>query len=155
MSGVNVFVDRGLSERERVVLEFLLRASLAVVGGDGSSVMLLDREGKAITMKGVAGTGENLESKIGITLKLGERVAGKVAQTGETIIIVGDVHTYKRFADVKKYQDIKSGMSAPLKAGNKILGVVNIKRTEIEEPVGQAEVKMMNALASVAARLLS
>jgi transcriptional regulator with GAF, ATPase, and Fis domain len=155
MSGVNVFVDRGLSERERVILEFLLRAALAVVGGDGSSVMLLDREGKAITMKGVAGTGENLESKIGITLKLGERVAGQVAQTGETIIIVGDVHKHKRFADLKKYQDIKSGMSVPLKAGEKILGVVNIKRTEIEEPVGQAEVKLMNALASVTARLLS
>ncbi|MCX6356512.1 MAG: GAF domain-containing protein [Candidatus Aureabacteria bacterium] len=154
MSGEQVFVDRGLPERARLVLEFLIRAALAAVGGDGASVMLLDREGKAITMKGVAGAGENLESKIGITLKLGERVAGQAAQTGEPIIIVGDVHKDKRFSNLKKYQDIKSGMAVPIKAGNKILGVINLKRTVIEQPVSQAEVKLVSALASVAAGLL-
>lgn len=154
MGGEQVFVDRGLPERERLVLEFLLRAAIAAVGGDGASVMLTDREGKAITMKGVAGTGENLESKIGITLKLGERVAGQAAQTGEPIIIVGDVHKDKRFSTLKKYQEIKSGMAVPIKAGNKILGVINLKRTVIEQPVSQAEVKLVSAIASVAAGLL-
>jgi len=154
MSEGQVFTDKGLSERERLVLEFLLRAALVIVGGDGASVMLMNRERNAITMKGVAGKGENIESKIGITLKLGERVAGQAALTGEAIIIVGDVHKHKRFSDLKKYQDIKSGMAVPLKTGDTILGVINLKRTEIDQPVGQAEVKLMSALGSVAASLL-
>ncbi|MCX6353537.1 MAG: GAF domain-containing protein [Candidatus Aureabacteria bacterium] len=154
MNEGHVFIDKDLSEREQLILEFLLRAALVIVGGDGASVMLMNRERNAITMKGVAGKGENLESKIGITLKLGERVAGQAALTGEAIIIVGDVHKHKGFSDLKKYQDIKSGMAVPLKLGNTIAGVINLKRTEMDQPVGQAEVKLMSALGSVAATLL-
>jgi transcriptional regulator with GAF, ATPase, and Fis domain len=154
MSEVRVFIDKAITEKDRIILEFLLRAALVVVGGDGASVMLMDGEGKNITLKGIAGEGADLESKLGITLKMGDRVAGQAALTGKPIVIVGDVQNDEKFSDLKKYQDIESGMAVPMKLGNKILGVINLKRTKVEKLVGQAEVELMTALGTVAAGLL-
>jgi len=155
MTAKTIFIDEDLPERTRAIIEFLLRAGLEVIGADGSSVMLLSPDGKTLAMKGMAAREPGLPSKLGITVRAGDRIAGKAVQTGETIIIVGDVQKNPDFSTIKKYQEIKSGLTAPLKADGKTLGVFNVKRTAMDAPVGPTEARIAGMLASIAAEILA
>ncbi len=155
MTTKTLFIDRKLPEKGQAVVEFLLRASIEAIGADGTSVMLLSADGGTLTMVGMAARRGGLASNIGISVKRGERVCGRAVQTGETYIINGDVQKHPAFSSLKKYQEIKSGMSSPLKAGNKILGVLNLKRIEMDEPLSADEARIAEGLAAIAAEILA
>ena len=155
MTTKTLFIDKKLPDKSRAVVEFLLRASIEAIGADGTSVMLLSADGGTLAMVGMAARRGGLASNIGISVKRGERVCGRAVQTGETYIINGDVQKNPAFASLKKYQEIKSGMSSPLKAGNKILGVLNLKRIEMDEPLSADEARIAGGLAAIAAEILA
>lgn len=154
MPAHTIFIEKNLADRVRAIVEFLLRAAIEAIGADGTSVMLLSPDGKKLTMVGMAARQASLVSNVGISIKAGERVCGRVAQTGETAIILGDVQKNPNFSTVKKYEEIKSGMSSPLKANGKILGVLNLKRTVMDAPLSPLEARIAEGLAAIAAELL-
>lgn len=155
MTVKTIFIEEHLPDRTRTIIEFLLRAAIEAIGADGSSVMLLSPDGEKLTMKGMAAREAGLASNVGISVRTGERVCGRVLKTGETIIITGDVQKNPSFCMVKRYQEIKSGLSTPLKAGRRILGVLNMKRTVMDAPLSADEAHTAEMLASIAAGILA
>ena len=117
---------------------------------DGVSIMLEDQNGEEIVIV-VSAEKEKSEAerKVGIAVKIGERVAGRAFQNNEPILIVGDVSKDERFSGIKKYEEIYSGMSVPINKEERVIGVINAKRIHSEEPLTTDDMKFVEKVASV------
>lgn len=88
------------------------------------SIMLLDPATQELQV--AVANGFNLETMSLIRVRLGEGIAGRVAEEG-TPILVENIDADERF-DRSKYSEqyaTKSLLSAPLRIGNKVVGVIN------------------------------
>ncbi len=107
---------------QHIILERVAKELKAEKG----SLMLLDDAERTLTIGSSFGLSEEIkkETKVGI----GEPVAGWVVETGQPLF-VQDVESDHAFLAIKK-SNITRGtlMSVPLKAKDKILGVLNISR---------------------------
>lgn len=111
-----------------LVLERVMRALRATVG----SIMLLDP--KKQTLRVVAARGHPEGAVAGVEVKVGEEIAGKVAQLKEAIL-VDNIETDPRLT---KPNDPKYGsgsfLSAPIRVGERLIGVINLARKK--DPAG-------------------
>lgn len=89
----------------------------------------------------------------GIRLKVGEGIAGWVAQTG-TALLIPDVSKDERFADhvaeAVEYP-IRSILCAPLKIRDRVIGVIELLNTEIERSFDEDDLPILGAVADFAA----
>lgn len=130
-----------------LVLERAMRTVRAGVG----SIMLLDPERQTLRIAAARGLPD--EAVAGVELRVGEGIAGKVAQLGEPVL-VDNIEADPRF---KKSNDPKYGggsfICLPVRAGNRILGVINLAKKEpgpLGPPgplaFGRADLQFLNAL---------
>lgn len=108
------------------VITFIMERIQHLVEGQAWSLLLLDEEQKHLYFKSVLGS---RSEKLGeIRLRLGEGVAGKVAQTGQPMI-VDDAQNSPYFnAAVDKLTDFRTTniLAVPLKTRGKVTGVLEI-----------------------------
>jgi signal transduction histidine kinase/CheY-like chemotaxis protein/HAMP domain-containing protein len=104
------------------VLDRTMRTVRAGIG----SIMLLDPERR--TLRVVAARGLAEDTRIGVEIKVGEGIAGKVVELGEPVL-VEDIERDTRFAKASdpKY-DGGSFISMPLRVADRIVGVVNLAK---------------------------
>jgi two-component system NtrC family sensor kinase len=106
------------------VLERTMRTIHASIG----SIMLLDHEHQ--TLRLAVSRGLPADANRDVEVKLGEGVAGKVAQMGEPVL-VEDIEKDPRFA---KPNDPKYGggsfICMPLRIGDRMVGVINLAKKE-------------------------
>jgi len=107
-------------------LEFTVEKAANIMQAKAGSLLLLDQETDHLYFK--VATGEKKEEVKKFKVKLGEGIAGKVAQTGEPLLI-SDVSKDSRWSsDISEsigYQT-HSIACAPMKIGDEIIGVVEI-----------------------------
>jgi signal transduction histidine kinase len=116
-----------------------------VFGADGVSIMLADAHGE-LSVRSSRGLSD--EAKLD-RKKIGEGISGKVAQTGMPMLLSGHVQGGSD-------PTASESMIAPLRAGGKTLGVVNVKHRATQERYGQAHVDSLAQVASdIAAALLT
>ncbi len=123
-----------IPEDSQKMAKVLIETLCQVIKADGATFMNLDKEKNELVI--VASCDRDLEvaqKKLGISVKLGERVCGKAAENKEAILVVGDIAKNPRFARLKKYEEIYSGMSVPAIKENEVIGVLNAKRTKSSE----------------------
>ncbi len=114
------------------VLSLVMEKAQAVMQAEASSVMLINEATNMLEWEVALGeVGDQVKDKI--HLRVGEGIAGWVAQTGEPLI-VPDVSRDARFS--KKSDEVtgfrtRSILAAPLKVRNRIIGVA-----EVINPVG-------------------
>jgi signal transduction histidine kinase len=108
----------------RVGLNSVLEIMHGVIGG----VMFLDEQTKSLSYF----VSHDLSAKFveEMRLKLGEGIAGKVAQNGRAILLE-DISLEPSAArpDLIKMEGLKAFLSVPLRAKDKILGVMNVAST--------------------------
>src|SRR5207253_4472520 len=81
--------------------------------------------------------------------RIGEGISGKVAQTGKAMLLSGHVQGGSD-------PTASESMIAPLRAGGRTLGVVNVKHHAAQEKYGQAQVdSLAQAASDIAAALLT
>jgi GAF domain-containing protein len=126
-----VFDSNSIPEDSQKMAKVLIETLCRVVKVDGVTFMNLDKEKNelAITISCDKDL-ETAQKKLGISVKVGERVCGKAAEKKEAILVVGDIAKDSRFARLKKYEEIYSGMSVPAIKKNEVIGVLNVKRTK-------------------------
>lgn len=115
------------------LLGIIMTTASEVMRAEAASLMLLEEESKELVFRVALGEkGSELKEKFRV--KLGEGVAGWVAQSGEPLI-VNDPRTDKRFAgrfdDATGFQS-KAIICVPMHAQNKIIGIL-----EALNPVGR------------------
>jgi len=155
MARTEVITRKGLGAKEGKLLTLCLTAACDLLDADGGSIMLLDKTGKNLIVSVAAGA--NKHDAIGKGVLVGERVSGKAAKKREAVLVQGkvDINKDERFKQMKEYEKINSGMSVPMIKGDKLLGVMNLKRTEKETALGQEDVEKVKIFARELAIALS
>ena len=102
------------------VLETILRGAIELLGGRSGSIMLL--EGDELFSACVQGN----DGAKGRRLRVGEGIAGRVAETREPLLITGTVDEARVPGRVERAQAVECAMSVPLVGRDVLLGVLNV-----------------------------
>lgn len=117
--------------RNNEVSHSTLRIALELVGGDAGSIMLMDEDKRyldVVTSIGVKGKAARRARQ-----KVGEGVAGWVAEFGEPARIGGEAHDDERTRNLAEFtRQVKSTLYVPLKLKNETIGVMILGTAECE-----------------------
>ncbi len=134
-------------------LEEMLRAvasvAVQVTSTDSSQVYLLNDTRDTLILRAVDG-GSASDSVIGkFRLKVGEGLAGWVAQHKEAVAVSHDAYHDKRFKYVPELEEEKyeSMLSAPLLYRGEVIGVINVRTTKPHEYT-QTQTRLLQSIAS-------
>jgi len=128
----------------RQILQIILQRTMAAVNADIGSIMIMDEESQVLRIAAANGLDEALVKNTAISI--GEGIAGKVAQTGEPVL-VEDVEKDPRFQKTNnpKYES-SSFISMPLRAHWRILGVLNLSKKGDGKAFTESDMKFLTAL---------
>lgn len=102
------------------VLDMILRSALDLLHGAGGSVMLVEGEDRLRAVC-VHGNDDARDRVVGF----GEGIAGRVAVSGEPLLLSGNVRAQFR-PPIERAKKVDSAMSVPLVNREELLGVLNV-----------------------------
>ena len=126
------------------ILDVIVAKATAVMGAQACSLMLRDPIDGALTIRASWGLGDDVVKDARI--EFGDAVAGRVAQTGEPMLIT-DLASDQRFAGVSPRSGITGSMCVPLRDEDGVVhGVLSIRRHEPDPPFGPDDLKLFSDL---------
>ncbi len=127
-----------------VLAEFALETVLDMLHATSGSIMLFDEASQTLRVGCQVGLREEVDASVAV--RLGERIAGWVAQHQEPLIlqsITGDA----RFSSLTPRDNIISSLSVPLSFWQKLIGVMNINREETPAPFTRTDLELCSIIA--------
>jgi signal transduction histidine kinase len=114
----------GLHELD-AILRIGLDNVLNIMNGAVGGIMLLDEPSQMLFYRVYHGLSDKFAEEV--RLKLGEGIAGKVAQTGRSVLLE-DISSEPNAAwiDLVRLEGLKAFISVPLRAKDDVLGVMNV-----------------------------
>lgn len=137
------------------LLRLITQKAAEVMDAQACSLMLKDHADKELVIKASYGLPEEVVEMTRVSY--GEGVAGKVAQTGRSMLI-NDLQDDPRFVDsnITPRSDIASSICVPLKDADSLVhGVISIRRRSPSEVFNEDDVKLFSVFASQAALAIS
>jgi GAF domain-containing protein len=131
------------------LLRLIVNVTAEIMNSKISSLMLLDPEKKELVVKATQSISESYNKKP--NLKLGEGIAGRVAQEKKAIVVL-DIREDKRYLnqDIAGKEKLCSLASVPLAVKGRIIGVLNCYTSKKHE-FSKYELDLLTALANQAA----
>lgn len=131
------------------ILKLIVTVTAEVMGSKICSLMLLNEDSKELVIKATQSVSENYNKKPNI--KLGEGIAGKVAEARRPITIL-DVRKDKRYINrvIAEREKLCSLLSVPLIFKGKVIGVLNIYTSKPHQ-FSKNEINILNSVANQAA----
>lgn len=131
------------------ILKLIVTVTAQALGSKICSLMLLDKSGKELEVKATQSVSEAYNKKPNI--KVGEGIAGEVAQGGKPIT-VSDVRKDERYVnrDIAKKENLCSLLCVPLSYKGRIIGVLN-SYTSTPHKFSKNEIAVLQSIASQAA----
>jgi len=139
------------------VLDMIVAKACSVMDAQACSLMLRQSSRQTQDDELVIRASWGLADDIvkGARVSLGDAIAGRVAQTGEPVLIT-DVTNDPRFRDVTPRSGISGSMCVPLKSQDgTVQGVLSIRRHEPNPPFTEDDLKLFGVFATHAALALS
>jgi len=136
------------------LLELIIASASRVMKAKAASLLLVDR--KTNTLFFQVATGEKQKEVKEYRVKMGQGIAGHVAETGQSLLIADvrkDPRWYKEISESIGFET-QSIACVPLKRDNNILGVMQIIDKEDGQPLGQNDMQLLEEFASLAALAL-
>jgi len=134
------------------ILENVMTISKKVMNADASSLMRIDEKTNELIYQVAQGSvGEKLK-KI-VRLKMGQGIAGTVAEEGKPLLLE-DAYTHPKFFrgnDEQTGYRTKSMITVPLKVGDRVTGVAQVINRLDGKPFDQDDLELFLALSSMAA----
>ncbi|MFO8006316.1 MAG: ATP-binding protein, partial [Candidatus Brocadiia bacterium] len=160
-------VEAGEGEAERVLrfaeelsgqtdldglLEQALGRYMEALSCQAGSLYLWDERSETLVLK--AAEGPDQDVRLGLRQKLGEGLAGWVAEVGESIL-VRDTRKVQRLhrRDCHRYGDF-SCLAAPIRHGEQLFGVVCLTMREGGPPLGEPDLRLAHRLSEKLASLI-
>jgi signal transduction histidine kinase len=109
------------------MLEHVFHLLLKILDGDSGSLMLVDRDTDGLSFAAEHGLASKAD--LNAKIKLGDKIAGWVAQSGEGQLLVGDLQNHPLFSHLPSRKELSSALCVPLRIDEKVIGVVNINRS--------------------------
>lgn len=154
-SEVSVFHELGKALTSSLQLDQVLRTIMEkineVLHPDTWSLLLMDTEKQELYFE--IATGEGAEALKDVRIKLGQGIAGWVAQTGE-VVVVPDTSKDSRFfanVDSKTRVATRSIVAVPVRFRDQCLGVIELINCVGDDGFSPRELALLEALADYAA----
>ncbi len=147
--GVNVKTDVFF------LMNRILESALASVNAKDGSLLLIDEDTAELVF--VVAKGDIGEDLLGYRLKMGEGIAGWVAQHREPVLLA-DVHRDRRFStavDETFSFHTQSMLAVPVMVGHEVLGVIQALNKENGEQFNEADLTLFSVVALLAATALT
>lgn len=132
------------------LLEAIILRAGRLVGAEHGHIYLVDPEKDEIEAKVAVGTVSHF---LGMRMKRGEGLAGRIWETGEPII-VEDYDTWAGRSPQFPYAVIHSVVGMPLKSGEDVIGVMILAYTDPGHVFGQDELELLSRFAQLASLAL-
>jgi len=134
------------------LLDLIVTTAMEVTNAERGSVMLLDQEEKILTIQAAKGIPENVIRST--RLPLGEGIAGRVALTGQPLLLR---HSDDR-PDLKPLRrrngQISSAISVPLRIEDRVAGTLNVSESSRGTEFGEEDLRTLTLFADQAALAL-
>ena len=131
------------------VLQLIVRGIRDVTGADACSIMLLDEEGESLSIRASEGIPQEVADSVNI--RKGENIAGWVAQEGRPLLIPNIEEDSRFKCTAKGRYSTNSVLSVPLKAKERLLGVINVNRLVSTRPFNSNDENLLMIFANQAA----
>lgn len=131
---------RDLDAILRITLDNVLDLFDGTIGG----ILLLDEKSKTLYYRAYSGLSPNYAENM--RMRVGEGIAGHVAQTGQSVL-VDDISkdSHAVHSDLVSAEGIKGFVSIPLKSKEKVVGVMNII-SHLAERFGADDISLLNSI---------
>ncbi len=110
------------------------------------SLMLLDQEKKELFIKVAYGLDEAIVART--RARLGSGIAGKVAETGEPLLVENVETSGLKGAPSNPQYETKSRVSVPLTIGSTVIGVINVNNKTSGKPFNQDDLALALSLSA-------
>jgi len=136
----------------QLLTKLIIDKACELMSSPNGSLMLLDDQTNDLKIVSARGLPEDVIATT--RLKLGEGIAGRVAQTGKTIF-VEDIEADVRFRRENNVRyPSRSFISVPLRFRNKIIGVLNVAAPQDLKTFDERDVRVLTIFADQAAAIL-
>jgi adenylate cyclase len=140
------------SSSDQEIFNELIETIFNQTGATRISIMIYDEKEGCLRMRAAKGIREEMMPEI--RLKPGEKIAGKVFETGEPLILNGGPEENPRFASLLRSRDIVAAISYPLKAKDRHVGVLNLSKTGKGAPFSSSDIEMLSIVCGQAVMAL-
>jgi signal transduction histidine kinase len=134
-----------LQLRPDVMLEIIVRRVISTLRAQQASVMLLEQESGELVTR--ASYGLEAEFSRGARARLGEGIAGWVAQQREPVLLGRVAPTPELARHYKDNRAISSALSLPLTIGDRVVGVLNVNRINHPESFDDRHIEVLQVFA--------
>ncbi|MBI3092390.1 MAG: GAF domain-containing protein [Candidatus Tectomicrobia bacterium] len=128
------------------VLQVVLGRAMTTVQARIGSIMLLDARSQTLQIAAAQGLTEEVVRAT--TLRLGEGIAGKVAQTGEPMLVADVEHDDRTSKSNDPKYETSSFICMPLRVQDRIIGVLNLAKKGNQTSFSESDLKFINTLLS-------
>ena len=134
-----------LQLRLGVILEIIVRRVVSTLGAQQASVMLYNPEDGTLETR--ASYGLEAEFARNARKKLGEGIAGWVAERQQAVLLSNDRSPEGLHQHFKPNRNITSALSLPLRVGERCVGVLNVNRINHPDPFQDHHREMLSLFA--------
>ena len=139
-------------DNKEQLYEAIIGIAADLIDATQGSIMLIDSNGE--TMHIVFTLGMSLNIARCLPARVGRGIAGRVAQTGEPLL-VNDVEKDDRFVMINRSRfKSKSLICIPLKLKDKTIGVINLSDKKDLSPFSQADLHLLTSFGNLASLMI-
>ncbi len=136
------------------LLELIIESAARVLKAKAASLLLVDRKSNTLFFR--VATGEKKREVKEYRVKMGQGIAGHVAETGKPLLIAdvrNDPRWFKEISESIRFET-QSIACVPLKRDSHIIGVMQIIDKEDGRPIGENDLELIEEFAALAALAL-
>ncbi len=128
------------------ILDTIVNEMLFCFQADQSSIMLIDNKSRTLRTAAIAGKGSEV-ARDALVLH-GRGIAGRVIESGESLLLNGEVNPVDFPGTPKKDRAISSAMCVPLKIDGKSIGALNVNLIDRDRTFHNSELKLIGIFAN-------
>ncbi|MBN2146500.1 MAG: GAF domain-containing protein [Anaerolineales bacterium] len=130
-----------------VLLPAIIERTVNLIGAPMGGLYLMQPDGQSLRL---AISHHLPRDYTGVTLRLGEGLSGRVAQTGQ-LMTIEDYHAWEGRAEIYSDTPFRYVLAIPLKIENRVIGVLNVADIQFREPFSEQQVQLITLFANQAA----
>jgi len=130
------------------VLDLIMKMTIKYLGAEAGSIMLLNDQKELVL---TVATGLDMDKLKDVSVKIGDSISGKVALTGEPLLLVGKADNSEFTNIVVRKEDIKSSLCVPLKVKDQLRGVLNLRKASSKDDFTEEQLNFLSMIGDQAA----